>query len=92
MHMDELVKNRLLESAEVKEKIAQSPMVGEIARIAKEIVNCFRRGGKVVLFGNGGSAADAQHIAAEFEGNSLIAKSDRFIFFVRSGRFWLIPC
>lgn len=32
------------------------------------IYGCFRRGGKILLFGNGGSAADAQHIAAEFVG------------------------
>lgn len=35
---------------------------------AGAIQTCFRRGGKVLLFGNGGSAADAQHIAAEFVG------------------------
>ncbi len=32
----------------------------------KAIANCFRKGNKLLLFGNGGSAADAQHIAAEF--------------------------
>ena len=36
------------------------------------IVKCFRKGNKVVLFGNGGSAADAQHIAAEFIGRFKI--------------------
>ena len=34
----------------------------------KVIIQCFKKGNKVVLFGNGGSAADAQHIAAEFVG------------------------
>ncbi|KAA0258664.1 D-sedoheptulose 7-phosphate isomerase [Deferribacter autotrophicus] len=33
---------------------------------AQEIANCFMEEGKVLIFGNGGSAADAQHIAAEF--------------------------
>lgn len=33
-----------------------------------EIVECFKRGNKLVIFGNGGSAADAQHIAAELIG------------------------
>lgn len=37
-----------------------------IVAIAERIVDTFRRGGKVLLCGNGGSAADAQHIAAEF--------------------------
>ena len=32
---------------------------------ASEIVQCFRQGGKLLIFGNGGSAADAQHVAAE---------------------------
>lgn len=36
--------------------------------VAQRIIRAVRRGNKVVLFGNGGSAADAQHIAAEFVG------------------------
>jgi D-sedoheptulose 7-phosphate isomerase len=36
--------------------------------VAKECINCFRRGNRILLAGNGGSAADAQHIAAEFVG------------------------
>jgi D-sedoheptulose 7-phosphate isomerase len=42
-----------------------------IVAVADEIVQAFRRGNKVLLFGNGGSAADAQHIAAEFAGKYL---------------------
>lgn len=38
------------------------------AEAARAIAGCFRRGGKVLLFGNGGSAADAQHLAAELVG------------------------
>ena len=34
--------------------------------IARRIIDCFRQGNKLLLCGNGGSAADAQHIAAEF--------------------------
>jgi D-sedoheptulose 7-phosphate isomerase len=41
----------------------QAPM---IVAIAERVVETFRRGGKLLLCGNGGSAADAQHIAAEF--------------------------
>ena len=40
----------------------------QIETLAKKIVNCFKQGGKVILMGNGGSAGDAQHIAAEFVG------------------------
>ena len=38
-------------------------------RIAKQIIECFRRGNKVLICGNGGSAAMAQHMAAEFVGH-----------------------
>ena len=54
------------ESIKVKEAIKNlTPM---IARISEKIINAYRNKKKVVLFGNGGSAADAQHIAAEFVG------------------------
>jgi D-sedoheptulose 7-phosphate isomerase len=39
-----------------------------VLRAAEAISQTFRSGGKLLLFGNGGSAADAQHIAAEFSG------------------------
>lgn len=39
-----------------------------IKLIGKKVVETIKRGNKVLLFGNGGSAADAQHIAAEFTG------------------------
>jgi D-sedoheptulose 7-phosphate isomerase len=38
------------------------------AEVAERIIRTFKKGNKVLLFGNGGSAADAQHIAAEFVG------------------------
>ena len=53
------VKERLLNSAEV---------VSTVAKVSEILVNAFEQGNKVLLFGNGGSAADAQHIAAEFVG------------------------
>ena len=39
-----------------------------IGRAVDEITDCFRKGGRVYFCGNGGSAADAQHLAAEFSG------------------------
>jgi D-sedoheptulose 7-phosphate isomerase len=38
------------------------------------IIACFQRGNKLLLFGNGGSAADAQHIAAEFVNRFLVER------------------
>ncbi len=43
----------------------------EINQAIKIITDCFRNGNKVIIFGNGGSAADAQHFAAEFVGRYL---------------------
>src|SRR5712692_3274786 len=40
----------------------------EIVKASEIIVESFRRGGKLMTFGNGGSASDAEHIAAEFAG------------------------
>ena len=62
----EIVK-RLEESAQVKEAMAKS-MVSQIEQMAYFIIAAYKAGGKVVLFGNGGSAADAQHIAGELVG------------------------
>ncbi|MGH2611477.1 MAG: D-sedoheptulose-7-phosphate isomerase [Rhabdochlamydiaceae bacterium] len=43
----------------------------EIDNAAEIIIKCLRNGNKIILFGNGGSAADAQHMAAEFIGRYL---------------------
>lgn len=46
-------------------------------QIAKQIIECFKRGNKVLIFGNGGSLADASHFAAEFHGiGPVIALND----------------
>jgi len=59
-----LITDRLRQSAEVTE--AMSARAADIARAAVVITESFRGGGKLLLCGNGGSAADCQHIAAEF--------------------------
>jgi D-sedoheptulose 7-phosphate isomerase len=43
-----------------------------IMDLARQMVKIIRQGGKILLFGNGGSAADAQHLAAEFVNRFLI--------------------
>jgi D-sedoheptulose 7-phosphate isomerase len=54
-------------SREVLDRAAQDAALRHsLAAIADRIARTFRAGGKVLLAGNGGSAADAQHIAAEF--------------------------
>ena len=51
---------------EMIKKISEEGFKKKIDEISEIIVDCYRKGGKVIVFGNGGSAADAQHIAAEF--------------------------
>jgi len=63
----ELVTRELEESARVKSVMAQS-LANAIADAAQKILDAYREGKKVFLIGNGGSAADAQHIAAELVG------------------------
>ena len=46
-------------------------LLGDITALAAELVAALERGGKLVTFGNGGSAADAQHFAAELTGHFL---------------------
>lgn len=53
------------ESIEVKKKFAEEN-VDTIMEVAKVIADAFNKGKKLILFGNGGSATDASHIAAEF--------------------------
>lgn len=48
---------------------------GEIARAAHLVVDALKRGNKVLVFGNGGSAADAQHIAAELVGRFVVERA-----------------
>lgn len=55
----------LEETAETARRAAEA-CAPEIARAAELLVNAFLDGGKVLLCGNGGSAADSQHLAAEF--------------------------
>jgi D-sedoheptulose 7-phosphate isomerase len=57
----------LEESARIKRDIAKTK-AGEIEQMVGLIIASYRAGGKVILLGNGGSAADAQHIAAELVG------------------------
>lgn len=51
----------------IKEEILHN-QIENIIKAAKLIIACYKAKGKVLIFGNGGSAADAQHIAAEFVG------------------------
>lgn len=62
--MEDVISAKLKESADIKLQLDTSV----IKEIAEAIINAYKNKKKVVLFGNGGSAADAQHIAAELVG------------------------
>jgi D-sedoheptulose 7-phosphate isomerase len=63
------IKNIITASIEAKQQILQDEvLIGTIDRVANLLVETFKNGGKVYFCGNGGSAADAQHLAAEFSG------------------------
>ena len=61
------IKEFLYESAEVKKAVADT-LAGKINEAISMARTSFQNGGKMLLMGNGGSAGDAQHIAAEFIG------------------------
>lgn len=63
----EQIRGELAESIAVKSRWSDELVAG-VADAAQRVVTSLRAGGKVVFFGNGGSAADAQHLAAEFIG------------------------
>jgi D-sedoheptulose 7-phosphate isomerase len=64
----------LREGAELRIHLAQA--LGEkIVDAANVIAESLKSGGKVLLFGNGGSAADAQHLAAEFVGRFVLERN-----------------
>jgi D-sedoheptulose 7-phosphate isomerase len=57
----------LLESARLKIKMAEGLTV-QIAALAERVITTYKNGGRVLVFGNGGSAADATHLASELVG------------------------
>ncbi len=65
--MRDRITDILLESIQVKEELLRNA-VGKIKDIADLMIDCLKKNGKVILFGNGGSASDSQHIAAELVG------------------------
>jgi phosphoheptose isomerase len=66
MSSADLVRKHLLESAAVNHRLASSDAVTGIVDAAHRLAQIVSGGGKIMLCGNGGSAADSQHIAAEF--------------------------
>ncbi|MCX5834642.1 MAG: D-sedoheptulose 7-phosphate isomerase [Deltaproteobacteria bacterium] len=63
--IEEIIQKAFQESAELKDQFLKDSL-GQIVKVVNVITASLKKGNKILLFGNGGSAADAQHLAAEF--------------------------
>lgn len=74
--LHDLVRDRIQRSLDAKQKLLLDTSFPDLTvKVALRIVDSLRSGGKVLFFGNGGSAADAQHLAAELMGRYLKERS-----------------
>lgn len=69
--MDNIITKSLNDSISAKKEFVRVHME-DIIRLAEWMIETIKDGGKILIFGNGGSAADAQHMAAEFVNRFLI--------------------
>jgi D-sedoheptulose 7-phosphate isomerase len=71
--MMESIISQIQENIRIKQSLMErEDILLNIEKAVEYIVSCFKNGNKVLIFGNGGSAADAQHIAAEFTGRFIL--------------------
>ena len=68
--MKDIIKNEF--NAHIKAANLLHNLTDAVATSAQLCIDCLSNGGKILIFGNGGSAADAQHIAAELVGRYKI--------------------
>ena len=62
-----MIKKHIKESISVKKKILENDIIiNEIDKISQACIQAYKKGNKLLFAGNGGSAADSQHIAGEF--------------------------
>ena len=67
--MQQQIRNIIQASIDTKQKLLADPtLIETIEKVTALTAQAFRNGNKVLFCGNGGSAADAQHLAAEFSG------------------------
>jgi D-sedoheptulose 7-phosphate isomerase len=68
-------RRRIQASIDVKQTILESDsLLAQVLRVSRLLAQSLARGGQVLLFGNGGSAADAQHIAGELAGRFYLER------------------
>lgn len=67
--MKDFIKSKIKASADLKTSLlSNDAILNSINSVVNEIIACYKKDGKVLWAGNGGSAADAQHLAAELSG------------------------
>jgi D-sedoheptulose 7-phosphate isomerase len=67
--MIDFIKSKIEDSIIIKNKLLKNEIIlSTLEQIINDIINSYKAGGKVLWCGNGGSAADAQHLAAELSG------------------------
>ena len=71
--MERRIKDLLQENVALVRSVMEGPL-GPVADVIDVLIRAFRNGNKVLIFGNGGSASDAQHIAAEFVNRFIISR------------------
>ena len=72
---EKLITDKINQTIRVKQNILKdNEFVKKIDEIARVIVSAYRENKKVILFGNGGSAADAQHLAGELVGKFYLER------------------
>ena len=67
------IENRFDEIIDLIEK--SKVLKEDIERVSNQIINCLQNGGKIIVMGNGGSAADSQHFVAEFIGRYKLERN-----------------
>jgi len=79
MNKKSLIIKSIENNIKTKQQILEDKgLLTEIEKIADEMIKAFKNGEKVLLCGNGGSAADAQHIAAELSGKFYLDRDPLF--------------
>jgi len=67
--LNALIKSNIEESLSLKQTLLQDEaLIETVGQVGQHLAQCIETGGKIFFFGNGGSAADAQHLAAELVG------------------------
>jgi len=79
MAKNSMIEQAITESLKIKREILTNKRILKIIdKVSKEIIKAFKNKNKVLLCGNGGSAADAQHIAAELSGRFYLDREPLF--------------